>query len=238
MVSKKEAIMSKTAKRRPSAVVFELEYVGTNGRQVSFEALSGVLEKKGLSLTAAQFTRFCTERHPQDFLTALLRAVAKDRVTDEKTVDEVKAAIAGAFANTSLKPATGLKKLLAAATEHGMALGCVSALDRDPMQALATTLGLVEAGVTLFSNVGGRLAVPGVEAWLKVAKAAGASPSRCLALVASSASCRSALKAHMHCVAVPDRFTECADFGGADFVVKALDGLDTPSSFAVLETGL
>lgn len=230
--------MGKATKKRPSAVVFELEYVGTSGRELVFEAMRGVLGKKEIELTFAQFMRFGPDRHPQDHVLALLKAGSKDRLSDAKTVDDVKAAIAAGFAKSSLKAAAGLKKLLSAAATRGMALGCVSALERDAMQELVVTLGLGDLGVELMSNSGGRLAVPGTDVWIKLAKMTGVHPTRCLTLVGSSISCRSALLAHMHCVAVPDRFTECADFGGADFVVNSLDEIDSAGAFAVLETGL
>lgn len=237
MSSKKEAIMGKAAKKRPSAVVFELEYVGTTGRQVVFDALRGVLDKKGIELTPAQFARLGPDRQPGDFVSALLRSMGRERLLDEKVLAEVNEAVAAGFSKPSLKVAPGLKKLLAAAAEQGMTVGCVSILDRGPMQELATALGFAESNVALFSNFSGKMAVPGVDAWLKIAKLAAAPATRCLAVASSNVSCRSSLRAHMHCVSVPDRFTESSDFGGTDFFVQTLEDLDTAAAFAILETG-
>ena len=230
--------MGKASKKRPAAVVFELEYVGASGRQVVFDTLHGVLGKKGIEMTLAQFVRLGgSDRHPGDYVALLSRSLGKERLADEKTLAEVKEAVVAGFAGSSLKAAPGLKKLIAAAVECGMAVGCVSTLERDAMQALAVTLGLGESNVALFSNAGGKLAVPGVDAWLKIARLTGAPATRCLALTSSSVSCRSALRAHMHCVAVPDRFTECSDYSGADFFVQTLEDLNPADSFAILETG-
>ncbi len=238
MAFKKEEIMVKTTKRRPSAVVFELEYVGASGRQVVFDALRSVLDKKGITLTAEQFAHLCTEKYPQDYVGALLKNAGKERFSDEKAIEEVKAAIAAGFAKPGLKAAPGLKKILTAAAAQGMAVGCVGSLEKDAMQELVVALGLGEPGVTMLSNAGGRLSVPGVESWMKIARMTGAHPSRCLALASSSSSCRAAVRTHMHCVAVTDRFTECADFSGVDFCVKSLDDLVPAEAFASIETGL
>ena len=65
-------------------------------------------------------------------------------------------------------------------------------------------------------------AFPRAEHWLRMAKAVGRNPKRCLAIVSSMSTTKTALAAMMHAVVVTDEFTEYQDFCGANLVCSDL----------------
>jgi len=140
-------------------------------------------------------------------------------------VEDVRTSLAEALAKADKTHMAGLKKILKAAVDKGFALGAVTGMEEGLMQQLADHLGLAEMNVTLLSYPQGRLAEPGVEAWLRMARTLNVKPTRCIALTTSGVACKTALKAHMKSVAIPDEFTSCEDFGGADIFVDSVGQL-------------
>jgi beta-phosphoglucomutase-like phosphatase (HAD superfamily) len=64
---------------------------------------------------------------------------------------------------------------------------------------------------------------PTAEAWVRLARETGVRPARCVAVTSSARACKSALAVNMRCAVVPDVFTGCQDFGGADIVSDTID---------------
>ena len=62
-----EVIEETTEERAPFAILFQLEDVGINGRQATFEALQELFAKEKTPLTLSLFSRFCLQVGPELF---------------------------------------------------------------------------------------------------------------------------------------------------------------------------
>jgi beta-phosphoglucomutase-like phosphatase (HAD superfamily) len=223
VAEKKQPTAKKRETSEPMAILFELENVAVKGHGIAYETLRDVLGKKSATLTPALFCRHCLYRAPKDYVAAVLKATGKERLSADKLAEEIGAAFVAAFSDPKLKLATDLKKLLKSAAERNFVVGALSCLDKTVAQTLAANVGLTDMGVTTLQALNNDAWHPGVEAWLKLAKTAGAHPFRCVAIVSSALSCRAALSARMKCIAQPNSLTAFEDFGGADYLVDSLD---------------
>jgi len=205
------------------AVLFELENVAGDGRRIVFDVLKSVLADKGVKLTPLVFSKECLQPSVSSFLPGLLQSVGKTRLSEQKLLAEITEGIKLSFAGGSTKLSPGAAKLMAAASEHGIARGAVSRLDEDVAAQLMERLGLAEGGVGLCCGSDDEDESITPEVWEKLARSLSVKPALCVAVVTSADACRSALAAGMRCVVVPDMFTAFQDFGGADEVADTLD---------------
>jgi len=203
------------------AILFELEGIAINGRQILFDVIKGALTGKGVKLTPVLFARYCLDVPLQESVATLLKQVKKDM--DEKIVATIIDAFNAAVLEKGTKLNSDLKNAMALAQEQGLRLGAVSCLKEATAESLAEKLGLTKMGVSVFANdVEGKL-VPSADAWLKLTKQMEIGPPLCGSFVTSMKSSNAALSAGTKCVVVIDKYNGFQDFGGADYVVDALD---------------
>lgn len=237
VAEKKEPAPDETdQKRLPRAVLFELENVAIKGRQIIYDVLESVLADKSVKLTQLMFSRYCLGSSPKDFLSVLLKSAGKKRLSEKKLCAEITQGIRLSFTDGTLKLESGFKKVLKAAAERNVLVGMLSGFDMETAGQLAAKLGLADIKENLLSYSCEDKNSPTVDAWLKLAKKLSVFPSLCVALTTSAMSCRAALSAGMRCIVIPDKFTDYQDFGGADYIVDALNDTAIENIFTLLES--
>ena len=207
------------------ALLFELEYVATQIREVEFKALQTALQTKGVELSTVQFARSGMSPIPRAAITTLLTSVGKRADAIEKAVASVQKEIA-AFCESGATLKPGIEKLIKATQKRGIPVLTFSALPEEQARKLMETLGLDKMGVQLIIPDEVKASFPRADAWLKMLKKCDKEHATLVAVVSSQTACKGALTAGAACIAVPDQFTAYQDFGGAKLVLDSLDEVD------------
>jgi putative hydrolase of the HAD superfamily len=215
------------------ALLFELENVGFQGRQVVFDVLKSVLADKDMKLTPVLFSRCCVDKPVEEALPQLLELLGHPRVSSEKLVPEIAQGIRASLVDNTPKSPAALGGLLKQAQDEGYKIGVVSDMDQDAALQLYAKLDIGEpedgAVITSESETGTADSL----AWKAAARAMDALIPSCVVLATSSRSAHAAVAAGMRCLVIPDEYTSFQDFGGAD---RILDGLDDGSAKEILDT--
>jgi beta-phosphoglucomutase-like phosphatase (HAD superfamily) len=204
------------------AVLFQLEDVAVNGRNIAYEILKKTLSEQKIDFPLPIFSRYCVDSTPQAYIPALMEPLGIRKVSAEQLVEHVTLAISEQAASVG-KLNAALGKILQTARERNFALGVISTWTEETGQALLAKLGLNALGVRLFSFKDVNKVFPSADIWLKTAKAMNIKPRRCLSVCGNMAACKSAISADLRCLAVPDEFTSFQDYSGADLVLETLD---------------
>ncbi len=212
---------SKTA---PAAVnlglAFELEKLAVAGQALLFESAAKILKEKHLDLTPVLWSRFGLDTPLAEGLSRLLAWADKPALSAEKLAKDILDAYLQALARPSTALNPDLDVLLKEAASAGWKAGALSALGIDQAAALVARLKLQDR-VLVQPSPKGPLGAPSPEGWLTVCKTMGLLPRCCVALTVSAGGTLAALKAGLHCVAIPDNLAACQDFGGADIVADS-----------------
>jgi len=208
------------------ALFFELENTAVNGRRAAYELLKSMAEEKGLELTPALFSRYCTASRPEFYIETLVDALGAKKLSTDKLLDDVSSGLAMFYGSGEAVLNEGLKRLIAAVREQGVAVGALSALPEDAAHTLMDRLGLSDAGVELIVFEDIDATFPRADTWMKIAKRMDKPPRRCMVLASSATASKAALSAGMRCVAVPCEFTSFQDFGGAEMVIDSFHDCD------------
>ena len=208
-------------KVRKRALLFELEYVAMNGRQLRYDALKSVLKSQRIDLTPVLFSRYLLSGPLTRCLDALCEGLGKDNIDTGELAAKANDKILSAYgvANPKLDPK--LEAVFKADRKHGAGIGALSELDDQHSREIAQSLGLDAFQVVV--QAGGLSSGGSADGWPRVARALNVSPMNGVVLSTHGSSCRAALDAHMRCVVVPDAFTSFQDFAGADYVLDELD---------------
>jgi len=230
-----ETPVMKNEVAKKSAVLFELENIAVGARQMVFEATKKSLADKGVKLTPALFSRYCLTHSFSHGIGELLESAGKGRVSKDKLASDVLAEVKSTLLNESATVAPGLKELLKHAVDKGVAVGALSCLDRDTALQLLGKLKLDGEVSAVLPYACDDKNHPSADAWLKLARNMSMTPGACVAVATSAIAAKAALTSSMKCVAVPDAFTQCQDFGGADYVADVLDATVVDTIFSLLE---
>lgn len=204
------------------ALLFELEHVAMGGRELTFEAMRSALKSARVDLTEPLFARYCLDLLPAQGAAAVFKALGKGPVPAE-VQERLKASLEAAFSDRALRLDSRCAAMVDAASKLSIKLGAVSLLSAPLAESLARTLDLESKGVVVVSAVREHGRLFGGDHWMLTARRVGVPAGRCLAVCTQAASCRAAMMARMHCVAIVDRFTSFQDYGGADHVADVLD---------------
>lgn len=205
------------------ALLFELDNVAVEGRELIYDVLSGILEEKGVAFSFAMFCQFCLYPPVKNFIPTILAKSGRARMSEEKLTAEVNEAVNAMFVDGNIKLNAGMGDVLNAAIASGASLGAFSSFDQATSMKIMDKLGLVEKGATVLANPSEDKSMPSTDAWLKLAKGMKTPASCCLVIASSSRACKAALSAGMRCVVLADKFTSFQDFSGADRVLDSLD---------------
>ena len=204
-------------------LLFEFENMAVTGRRATYEVLKQVMGRRGVGLDLGVFVKHCLYSCPRCFVPSVLGAVRKSRVPADRVIREVHQGLTAALMDGYGVLNPELDKVLARAAAEKIPIGALTCLDGSVADRLMSLLGLDARGIVLFKSDSCDRGMPTPDCWLRLARQVEVLPTRCMVLASSAVSCKSALMAGMCCTAVPDEFTACDDFGGADFVMDSLD---------------
>lgn len=205
-----------------SALIFEMDNVALGARRIRYEVLAGILKEQGIELTPILFSRYCLHPCPSVYMPAFLAAMKYTAATSEQVVERLINETTSRLMQKTTVISDGLIKWMDAAVARGAALACASMLPLASAEGVAAHLGFDRWGVKVFSGSPADKGFPHAENWLRMAKAIGRNPKRCLAIVSSMSTTKTALAAMMHVAVVTDEFTEFQDFCGANLVCADL----------------
>ncbi len=204
-----------------SAFIFEMDNVALGARRIRYEVLVGILKEQHLELSPVQFSRYCLHPAPSVYMPSFLAAMKYTSATPDQVVDRLINETTSRLMQKTTVMSDGLLKWMEAAQVRGAAIACISMLPLASAEGVAAHLGFERWGVKVFSGCGDK-GFPHAENWMRMAKAVGRNPKRCLAVVSSMAATKTALAAMMHVAVVTDEFTEYQDFCGANLVCSDL----------------
>lgn len=221
-MAKKEEPQAEGASAK-SALLFEMDNVALGARRIRYEVLAGILKEQRIELTPVLFSRYCLHPALALYMPDFLKAMKYTASSPEQVVERLVGETTSRLMQKTTMISDGLIKWIDAALARGAAIGCTSMLPQASAEAVAAHLGFDRWGVKVYSGLPSvDKAFPRAEHWLRIAKALGRNPKRCIALVSSMATTKTALAAMMHAVAVTDEFTEYQDFCGANLVCSDL----------------
>ena len=204
-------------------VLFELEYVALEGRKIIFDVVKGALKKEHITLSVPMFSRFCISGSPHDYIPAILGTNGKNVSSADKLANAIVSDTKSAFAKAKLTQNSCVQDILKVAEKYGSKVGVLSALGMDLAESLIEKLGLSKRGVVVKSSGSSHNGYTQPDAWIRLAKSLQLSSYKCIVIGSHAVSCRSAIAAHMCCIAVPDEYTSHQDFSGADRILDTLD---------------
>jgi beta-phosphoglucomutase-like phosphatase (HAD superfamily) len=205
-----------------SALIFEMDNVALGARRIRYEVLAGILKEQKIALSPILFSRYCLHPAPSLYMPAFLAAMKYTAATPEQVVDRLVGETTSRLMQKTTLISDGLVKWMEAAAARGAAVACVSMLPLASAEGVAAHLGFERWGIKVFSGSPTDKNFPHAENWLRIAKAIGRNPKRCLAVVSSMSTTKTALAAMMHVAVVTDEFTEYQDFCGANLVCADL----------------
>ena len=214
-----------------SALIFEMDNVALGARRIRYEVLSGILKEQGIELTPIQFSRHCLHPAPAAYMADFLAAMKYTAAKPEQVVERLIGETTSRLMQKTTAVSEGLVRWMDAAIARGAAIACASMLPQAGAGAGARPGGVGPWGGPVCSA---RRRAPQVfrraDPWLRMARTIGRNPKRCLTLVSSMATTKTALAAMMNVVVVTDEFTEFQDFCGANLVCSDLKEVE-PNAF-------
>jgi len=220
--AKKEEPQAEGASAK-SALLFEMDNVALGARKIRYEVLAGILKEQRIELTPILFSRYCLHPAPALYMPEFLKAMKYTAATPDQVVERLAGETTSRLMQKTTVISDGLIKWMDAALARGAAIACASMLPQASADAVAAHLGFDRWGVKVFSGLPSvDKAFPRAEHWLRIAKAIGRNPKRCLTIVSNMATTKTALAAMMNVVVVTDEFTEYQDFCGANLVCADL----------------
>ncbi len=217
-----------------SAILFELENISFEGREVMYGVIEKTLATKGITIKPFAFSRYALNVSLTQFIEAIVE-VNKKRLDVAKLVTEIEGKLGKALLKKVSVANGDLKKMIKLADKNGVAVGALSVLEDATAKEMLEKLGVGEVTENLLCSNHRDRCCQSADAWLKLAKNMAIPASKCLVLATCRASCKSALKAGMRCVVIPDDFTSFQDFGGADMVATDLSSNVVTEIFKLLE---
>lgn len=214
-----------------SALLFEMDSVALGARRIRYEVLSGILKEQRLELTPILFSRYCLHPAPSLYMPEFLKAMGYTAASSEQVVERLMNETTSRLMQKTTVISDGLIKWMEAARARGAIVACASMLPQASAEAVATHLGFERWEVKIFSASPADKGFPRADHWIRMAKAIGRNPKRCLAVVSSMATTKSALAAMMNVVVVTDEFTEYQDFCGANLVCSDLKEINPHEFF-------
>lgn len=230
----KRGIERRADPRRPVALLFELENSAVDGRKVLYDVSKSLLADRGVELNPVLFSRHWVGPALHKSLPAVLDTAGKRRLSAEKLAGDIADGVKRALTEDRPRMSPGFSKLLQKVKDKHAAIGALTSLPQETADCLVKSLGLAEMQTRVHYTSQEAVVFPTADGWLKLAKIVAVPPGGCTVLSTSSASCKAALSAGMHCVAFPDDLTSFQDFSGSDLVVNKLSDENLADILSVL----
>lgn len=215
-----------------SALIFDLDNLVLDARNLYYEVLAEMLQTKGATLTPILFSRYVIAAGHAD-LAALFAALKLDEDADAAT-EQWQNTTQGRIATSSAKIPEGLKIWMDAASARGAAVCAASTLPQPKVEAIFSRLGLSPETIRLYACNPAERCLQDAETWVRIAASLSKSTRRCVAIVTAADTAKAALAAQMSVVAIPDVYTEFQDFCGADIVTPRLKDVKPDEYFKTI----
>jgi beta-phosphoglucomutase-like phosphatase (HAD superfamily) len=211
------------SKALAKALFYELEYVGADGQGRFFDSAKKVLKERDVALTRDLFSAYLLEGTFGQTVPSLLKILGRERLSADKLAAELREAAVKALAGVEYD-AVWVKALKNMAS-RGVKCGAVSLLPAEKTEEMIREGGLAEIVGMLECAAEGAPLTPAAGSLVKLGRRAATIPSRCIAVVATSAARLAALTAGQRCVCLAGPFSGGHDFTGADKVVDDVKNL-------------
>lgn len=218
-----ERVVTKADAKVTHAILLELDTVALAGRSLLFDIVKKRLSDEDVTLNDKLFIRYCVDVAPNAFVKDLIASSGKTKISDSKVTESVQQAFRVKLAAEAGSIPAGLRKILDHARSRQHEVGILTTLDAESVAPAAEALGITDASKCVLSFNGDSHPTPTAHEWLRLTKQMAIRPNACLAIVSSMRSCKAALAAGIRSIVMCDRFTTFQDFGGADYVVPALN---------------
>lgn len=205
------------------ALLFELENIGFQGRQVVFDVLKSLLADKDMTLTPVLFSRCCVDTSVEKGLPKLLELLGHPRVSAEKLVPEIMQGIRASLVDNTPKSPAALANLLKQVQAGGYKIGAVSNLDQEAAMQLYAKLDIGDAEEGAVVAAESELSTADSRAWKTAVRAMDALIPSCVVMTTSSRTAHAVVASGMRCIVIPDAYTSFQDFGGTDTILDELD---------------
>jgi len=202
-----------------SAFLFEFDHLVAKVREATYEALQRIFDDQ--DLTPLHLSRFGLTQTPAKLIETLQSELGVKKGTPKKLGDEIINAVQSYVESAEVWISDELRNVIVQAREREMPVYALTALPPAARDALGDRLDLSGLGIEYIAFGTGLEPYPRADAWLKASKDNDIIGPSSMAITTSMAAVKSALTAGVHCVVVPDRFTEFQDFGGAQAVVDS-----------------
>lgn len=206
-----------------AAIIVELDGPLFDVRAPLCDAATAALRKAGSSLKPGQFAQYGLHSHP----VAVARGLIEGLDVADLSAEDLAAVLSQkveSFLQKDAEPSAGLEKLLKVAGQRGIPVAVLTALPEALARAAMDRVGLSSARLFAYDTEDSS-GFPRADIWLRVAKGMGKAARFCVAVTSSQVSAKSALSSGMRCIVVPDAFTSCHDFSGADVVLDSWDDM-------------
>ncbi len=209
--------------QKKRSVFFEVENVAVNARRMVYDVMESVLGDKGVKLDRITFARHCSDCDISGFVSKLLEAQKKTRLSEDKIIEDIEQGIKLSLTDTGLKMSNGLSELIKKVQDNGFALGGVAMFGHEVAGKLMENLGLNDIDLTVVEQGSVLRPSPMTNAWEELAEKCGTEPPLSVAVTTGVTGHRSCLAAGMRSVVVYDDFTSYQDFSGADLTTDKLN---------------
>ena len=207
-------------------LMFELEFLAVPGREAAFNVYKSLLKDYGVEFSEGLFCRLVNSPRPEVDAADVAAALGLKSSSIAKMEQDVTDGLRMFYASEECRPLPALVAFLKAASERGLRVAAVTALEEEQATRLVEKLELSKSPLALISNPDAERPFPGADVWLQAARKISVNPRRCIALCTTNDACRSALAAGMRVIAVPDRFTAFHDFSGSEAVIEDLASIN------------
>ncbi len=211
---------AKSAARAGSALIFEFDHLAARVREAAFEVLRSIFD--GLDVTPMLFSRTCLNATPLKMAEQIQAALGVKKATTKKLAEEISNGIQMHLETGNVQISDALRDVIVQARDLSMQVIAFTALPPHPRDALADRLDLNGLGIELVPFGTALEPSPRADAWLKLCKERGYVAPISVALTTGMQATKAALTAGIPCVAIPDRFTEFQDYGGARLLASSL----------------
>ena len=226
------AASSKGNSQVPVVFCFEFEHGIFNGRRLMFEAAKKVLHEKEINLTPVLFSRFCLHPLPSTFVSPLLAHFDK-KLSADKIARDIDEEYSSMMAGKKTVANESVVDFINQAVKAHHRVAAFTFLDGALAQTLAERAGL-KSSISLLPLKRIGATVPSADTWMRLVKSTDVDPKQCMLFVTSGVSCRSAVVAGLHCVAMPDELTNFQDFAGADISPESEQALSLQALVAIM----
>ncbi len=229
--SKDKAKASEDAAER-RVIIFELEGIAVDSRTALFDAVKTAIAAYDKEVTSPLFSRFCLNAPATEFVPTLCEFLGVSGRSTDKIIGEIEAAMDEFWKSDSKGFRSGFEEFMKTAQAKGFELVAVTNLSKkaatSALKGLDTEVGTID--IHSFAEL--KRVLAGADIWMQVAADRDLNPGICIGVTSCGKSCKAVLAADLHCVAVPDGYTDHEDFSGARYLFDSLESIEVDELIA------